>query len=202
MDLTGFRATSVADLSGLAGMVSMGSRVILRWILAATLLPVILLGLYAGAIQIHRLVRYDPIYFAPEYVEKYDVPGSVARALEGALQSGDQALLAELQGRRRPAEFYTSPSMVFALMLESTDRFFTYSYFDMQSLERHTYHVERIDGRYVIMQSDAYYYLYSGRWLATFLPLAIAWWALVLVVVLAMGVYYLSARMREQMYAR
>lgn len=179
----------------------MRSRIGLRWILPAILVPVILLGLYVLAVQIHGLVRYDPVYFTPEYVATYETSGSVARALEGALQTGDQTLLAELQGRRRPSSFYTSPSMVFALLLERTGSFFTYSYFDMKTLERHTYHIEQINGRYVVTQPDAYYYLHSGRWSATFLPLASAWWALMIVVMLAMWVSHISAQMRERMYA-
>jgi len=180
----------------------MKSQVGLRGLLAATLLPLMLLGLYVLAIQIHGMVRYDPVYFEHEYVEKYDTPGSVAWTLERALQSGDEALLAELQGRRRPGSFYAAPSVIFTMLLERTDRFFTYSYFDMKTFNRHTYHIEQVGNRYVVMQSDAYYYLHSGQWLTVFLPLAITWWALLLVAALAMWIHNSSTRLREQMYTR
>ena len=171
-----------------------------RWVMLATLVPLLVLGLYVLAIQIHGLMRYDPAFFTDEYVEQYGTPGAVARALETALQNDDQMLLAELQGRQRPAEFYTSPSIIFVMMWERTDRYFTYLYFDMQTFERHTYHFEEVDGRYVAMQPDPYFYLSSGRWVLVFLPIAIAWWAIEIVAVLAVVLYRLSARMREQMY--
>lgn len=173
----------------------------LRWVVLATLFPLLLLGLYVLAVQIHGLVRYDLAYFTEDYVEEYKTPGSVARALEGALREDDQVLQAELQGRRRPAKFYTSPSLIFVMMWERTDHFFTYLYFDMQTYERHVYHLEEVDGRYVAMQPDAYYFFHSGRWLVVFTPLAIAWWVVEIVVILAVVVFRLSARMREQMYA-
>ncbi len=171
-----------------------------RWVVAAALFPLVLLGLYALAMQIYSQVRFDPDYFAPEYREKYDTPGAVARTLEKALQSEDEALLAELQGRLRPASFTANPNIIFIMLWERSDRFFTYLYLDMQTYERQIYHFEKVRGRYVVTPPDAYYYLYSGRWVVGFVPVAIAWWLLEIVVVLAVWLYRLSARMREQMY--
>jgi hypothetical protein len=170
------------------------------WIIVAALVPLMLLGLYVTAIWIHSQVRFDPAYFTPAYVEMYETPGSVARVLEGALQSGDPVLLAELQGRRRPVAFEAHPSMIFVMLWELTDRFYTYLYLDMSSLERYTYHFEQIQGRYVVTDHDAYYYLHSGRWVIFFVPLAIAWWLVEIVVVLMLWISRLSAGVREQLY--
>lgn len=172
----------------------------IRWIVVATLVPLVLLGFYVLAIQLHSLTRYDPAYFTQKYVEMYETPGAVARTMEGALQTNDQVLLAELQGRQRPAKFYTSSSMSFVMLWEYTDRFFTYLYFDMQTYERHTYHFEEVDGRYVAMMPDPYFYFHSGRWVLVFFPLAISWWAIEIVVILVVLLYHVSARLREQMY--
>jgi hypothetical protein len=174
----------------------------LRWVLAATLTPLILLGLFALVVLFHGLLRFDPAYFTEPYLERYGTPGGAARALETALQTDDRDLLAELQGRRRSVAFETSPRIIFVMLWDRDDRFFTYLYQDLQTYERYTYHFEEVKGRYVVTAPDAYYYWHSGSWLLTFLPAAIAWWLVEIVVVLAVWLYRLSARMRQQMYRR
>jgi hypothetical protein len=171
----------------------------LRWILVAVLLPLMLLGLYVLGMQVYGGLRYDLAYFAPEYVEKYNTPGSTAKAIETALQNGDRALMAELQGRR-PAAFEAMPNLVFIMLQERTARYNTYLYLNRDTYERYTYHVEKVRGRYVVTPPDAYYYLHSGRWIDIFLPAAIGWWVLDLAALLVVWFYRLSARMREQMY--
>jgi hypothetical protein len=171
-----------------------------RWVVAAALLPLVLMGLLALGVQIHDLVRYDPAYFSETYVERYGAPGAAARALERALQAGEQALLAELQGLQRTAAFETSPDMIFIMLWERGDRYISYLYFDMQTYERHMHYFEQVKGRWVVTPLDAHYYLHSGRWLRIFLPVAIVWWALEVVVVLSVALYRVSARLRAQMY--
>jgi len=178
-----------------------GSRYVnLRWVLAAALLPLLLAGLFALAVEIQALRRYDPAYFTITYVERYDTPGSVARVLERALQSDDRMLLAELQGLRRPASFQTSPDLIFVMLWERGDRYISYLYFDMQTYERHMYYFEQVGERWVVTPPDAWYYLHSGRWLGVFLPVAITWWLVQAVVVLVVLVFRLSARLRELRY--
>lgn len=150
----------------------------LRWILAVVLLPLEVAGLFALVVWAYGLVRYDPIYFAEIYVERYDTPEVTARALERALQTGDEALLAELQGLRWPAKFATAPTMSFAMLGERTDRYITYLYFDTLSLERYPHPLERVRGRWVVSPPDLHYYFYSGQWRRAFWPLAITWWLL------------------------
>ena len=157
-------------------MVKIQSYLNLRRVLAATLLPLVLAGLFVLGVKALGLVRYDPAYFTAEYAEQYDTPGAVARALEGALQSGDRELLAELQGLRRPAAFETNPKIIFIMLWERDDRYFTYMYLDMQTLRPHPHYVEKVKGRWVVSPADAHYYLHSGRWLVVFTPLAIVWW--------------------------
>jgi hypothetical protein len=170
-----------------------------RWVVLAALLPFMLLGLYVLSIYAYEMVRYDPAYFGQAYVARYDTPGATARALEKALQTGDRALMSELQGREAAA-FKPMPNLVFIMLWERTDRYYTYLYLDRETYERHTYYVEKVRERFVVTPPDAYYYLHSGRWVVVFLPLAIAWWVLEVIVVLAVWLYRLSARMREQMY--
>ncbi|MGC9335540.1 MAG: hypothetical protein ACP5JJ_15425 [Anaerolineae bacterium] len=169
-----------------------------RWILLVLLVPFIALGLLVVAIEAHSLIRYDPAYFADEYLDQYSTPSDVARTLEVALRTGDDVLLAELQALRWPAEFETGPSIVFTMLWERTDRYLTYLYVDMQSYERHPYHLELVHGRYVVAPEDLHYFLYSGQWKRVFFPLAIIWWVLGLA---AVGLVWLL-RVSEGMRAR
>ena len=181
-------------------MVKVKPYVNLRWVLAAALLPLVLAGLFVLVVQVQGLRRYDPTYFSATYTERYDTPGSVARALEGALQADDRELLAELQGLRRLAAFKTSPKLIFVMLWEHGDRYISYLYFEMDTYKRHVHYVEQVEERWVVSPPDAHYYFHSGRWLVVFTPLAIVWWFLEIVVTLAVLVYRLSARLRVQMY--
>ena len=61
----------------------------LRWILAVIVAPFVVLGLVVLAVNAYGAVRFDPVYFADEYVEQYGTPGAAARTLEQALKTGD-----------------------------------------------------------------------------------------------------------------
>jgi hypothetical protein len=171
-----------------------------RWIMIVVLAPFVLLGLLVLIVKAYGLVRYDAAYFADEYLERYSTPGDAARALEGALRTGDQALLVELQGLRWPAKLETSPSMIFVMLWERTDRYFTYLYFDMQTYERHPHYFEAVDGRWVVTPPDLYYYIHSGQWQRVFWPLAIVWWLLGTVVIGIVWLFRASERARARLY--
>jgi hypothetical protein len=171
-----------------------------RWILAVVLLPLVVLGLVVLATGITGLLRHDPAYFTETYVERYNTPGSVTRALETALQTDDQALLAELQGLRSPAAFETSPSLIFVMLWEHTDRYITYLYFNMKTYERHPHYIEEVNGRWVVAPPDLYYYMHSGRWQRVFLPLAIFWWVLGFVAIVLVWISRVTKRARARMY--
>ncbi|MFC2023249.1 hypothetical protein ACFLT5_00760 [Chloroflexota bacterium] len=172
----------------------------IRWTAMVVSMPLVSLGLLALGVQVYSLVRYDPVYFAAEYLERYDGPDKVARALEAALRTGDGILLAELQGLRSPSRFKASPAMALVMLLDSSDRYTTYLYLDRGSYERKAHHVEHVDGRWVVAPEDLYYHLNSGRWQLGYLRLAMAWW---LMSALALGALWLarrSGRLREWLY--
>lgn len=171
-----------------------------RWVALVVLLPFEVLGLLVLIVTAYGPVRHDPAYFADEYLERYSTPGDAALALEGALQSGDQALLAELQGLRRPAKFETGPSIVFVMMWERTDRYITYLYFDMQTYERHPQYFEMVEGRWVVTPPDLRYYIHSGQWQRVFWPLAIVWWLLGIVAIGMVWLFRASERARARLY--
>ena len=171
-----------------------------RAILFVALTPIIVLGLLFLAVWLYGLVRYDPAYFTEPYLSRYDTPGKTARALEQALQTNDPMLLAELQGLRHPAKFKTAPSMIFVMLLERTDRYFTYLYFDMQTYERYPHYFEEVNGRWVVSPPDLYYYIHSGRWLVVFTPIAIVWWLLGGLALGIVTVIRVSDRFRAKLY--
>lgn len=170
-----------------------------RWTVLVALVPLIVAGIFAATVKVGGLARYDSTFFTDTYRERYNTPGAVARALEPALQKDDEELLRELQGLRRPAKFETSPKMILVMLWEQGDRYFTYMYFDMDSMERHPHYVEEVKGRWVVAPADGHYYLHSGRWLTVWMPLAIVWWLVEAVVVLALWVHRMSSRVRSEM---
>lgn len=171
-----------------------------RWIVTVAITPFVVLGLLILVVKAYGLVRYDPIYFAEPYLGRYSTPGDVARAMEGALKSDDKALLAELQGLRWPAKFETSPSMIFVMLWDRTDRYFTYLFFDMQSYERYPHYFEKVNGRWVVSPDDLYFYVYSGQWQRVFWPLAIVWWLLGIVAIGIVWVFRASERARARLF--
>ncbi|MFC2030783.1 hypothetical protein ACFLWA_08665 [Chloroflexota bacterium] len=172
----------------------------LRWIAIVALLPLVVLGALALGVRIHGLVRFDRAFFTDAYRTKYPSAGSAARMLEQALQSDDRELLAELQGLRSPAEFATEPTMIFVMLLERTERYFTYLYFDMDSYERQPHYFEEVDGRWVVSPQDVYYYMRSGEWQRVFLPLALIWWLVGFLAIALVWLFRASERMRARLY--
>jgi hypothetical protein len=146
------------------------------------LAPFVALGLLVLAANLYGLVCHDPAYFTAEYLEEYGETSQVVRALELALQTGNRPLLAELQGLRWPRQFPTGDTISFAKLWQRAGRYVTYLYVDMDSYERYEYHLEQVHGRWVVAPEDVRYLLYSGQWRTFFLPAAITWWALGLVV--------------------
>jgi hypothetical protein len=147
-----------------------------------------LLGLVVSVAKVYGLVRYDPAYFGETYTTQYASAGAVAKALESALQTNDQSLLAELQGLRWPARFATGPTITWVQLWERTDRYATYLYFDVSRYEPYPYHVEEVRGRWVVSPPDVYYFVESGAYKNVFLTFSLIWWASGAV---SMGVFYL-----------
>lgn len=172
----------------------------LRMAIILMALPLLLAALFVLVAWIQGLNRFDPAYFTPRYIARYEAPGAVARDLEGALQTGDAQLMAELQGMRHPRIFEASPKMIFTMLWERRDRFVSYMYFDMNTYHRHMHYFEQVGERWVVSPTDFYFHFYSGEWLKVFLPVGIAWWILGSVAILVVVVFRLSARMRENIY--
>lgn len=169
------------------------------WILAILAFPLMVLGIVAAAAQVGALVRYDPAFFAEPYVALYGTPGAAAQALELALQEGDDSLLAELQGLRRPRRFEANSSISFVELWDRNDWYVTYLYFDELTYQRYLYAFEQVGERWVLAPDDLYYAMRSGRWKELFLPLAAGWWILAGIGLAATWLLRSSRRFREWM---
>lgn len=145
-------------------------------ILVVGLTPFILLGMVVSLAKAYGLVRYDPAYFTEPYLVEYNTPGAVAKALESALQTDDQVLLAELQGLRFPGRFDTSPTITWVQQWARTERYITYLYFDVSAYKPYLHQIEEKRGRWVVSPPDVYYFVESGEYKRVFLTFSLTWW--------------------------
>lgn len=171
-----------------------------RWALVAAL-PLALSAVFVLTVLVLSPFRYDPAYFSEGYSERYPRPGPTALALDRALRTDDDELLAELEGLRWTVPLETSPTLNLAVLVESDERYHYYLYFDTRTYDRHTHAVEEVRGRWVVAPPDAHFYLYSGRWLRVAGPVTVLWWFLELTVLLMRWIFRASARYREGMYS-
>lgn len=175
-------------------------------ILAVTIVPLVLAAIYILAILFARLVRYDPAFFTESYITQYDTPRSVITALEEGLQTGDQELLAELQGLRWPHSF-TIGDFYWKACIDQGDGYFSYVYLNMdvpylELYERRVYHTIYIRGRWIAASSDADFLLRTGRWVWAWVPITTGWWIVEIAMIVSLVVYRSMARFRETLYSR
>ena len=106
-----------------------------------------------------------------------------------------------LQGTRRiTANFEPRPRLIFAVLYSLDGGYFNYLYVDARTFERVIQHVKEIDGRYVVVPENLYYYIDSGRWQAIFGPLLLTWWTVVVVATGALWIYRITARTRRELF--
>jgi hypothetical protein len=167
-----------------------------RWALAVALPPFAVLGLLTLGVRLYAWVRYEPAHFAPAAVERYQAAGAAAGMLEQALQGGDTALLAEVEGLRWPVRLPTGPDISLVMLWERNDRYSTYLYFDRATYQRYLYSFEYVRGRWVAAPPDLVLGMHTGGWRGAFLAAATAWWVLGTAALCAGWWFRRSARMR------
>lgn len=157
--------------------------------MTAAIIPLVAVALYVGIVRLVNLDRYDPAYFTPEMVSTYSTPRSVAGKLAEALETNDQAALAQLEGLRHPVAFAPGET----LSIELLRKVETSSYFMVMIASRkaETYKVYQLGparGRWVVVPEDDFYIVDSGRWAAIWLPLALIWWLIEVSTLIVLGV--------------
>ncbi len=171
-----------------------------RWLRAVGLVlaPLLIAGVYILGVQIHSQFRYDAAYFSSEYQAKYDSPGMVAIDLERALQQGDMTLYTELTGLKRFSDILApKPELHFSILIDVDEQgYFHYLYFDFDTYHRQTHYIKEINGRWLVVPEDAFFYFDSGQWLKVFMPIAISWWVLLIAIGIMKGLSYLGSRTR------
>ena len=151
---------------------------------------------------VQAVTRYDATYFNAEYETRYPSPGLVASDVEQALRQGNETLWLETHGTSYMPAFEPNPNVIFATLLDTQGEYFNYLFFDFRTYDRYTYHVKSVNGRYVVADEDVYYYVDSGRWTATIMPLAYIWWLLILLYTAIKALSRYMAGVRDQMYRR
>jgi hypothetical protein len=175
---------------------------LINWRLLIVLLslPVLIGALFIAGMELYKNYRYDIEYFSTEYAERYNTPGSVARALEVAMQAADTNLIAELNGiRARPKAFEPNPSLILTILIEVKEEYFHYLYFDMATFRRYPRYIKEVDNRWVHVPGDAYYYYDSGEWMKVYSPIAITYWILVCAIFLGILFFRMTRRARIRM---
>jgi hypothetical protein len=187
------------------------------------LLPLLFLIIYGVLVEATSRDRFDERYFTAAYIEKYDTPGAVLAAMEEALITRDEAVIAELQGRTDPVVFNYTPNLrryglyevsqgarIFNSSHElSNDEwqtvvdeatFLTYIYYVPDAPGRVNIHVEQVDGRWVLTTLDPYVVWSSGRWVTAFVPLLVIYWLGLVGVVGGVWVYRASMELNEEIF--
>ncbi len=166
------------------------------------LLPLFAAGLYIMFVRIEALFRYDQTLFTSDYQKQYASPGSVAIAIEQALNTGDLSIFTELTGLRsrfRPPE--ANPNLRLMVLIDVSEAgYYQYLYFDVKNYHRFVFNTKQVDGRWVMAPQDTYYYLDSGDWLLFFTPFLSLWWSLLAVISASVGIFTLAKRFRQQLY--
>jgi len=171
------------------------------YVIGLLLLPIAVVLVLHGVRAVQEQTRYDEAYFAEEYLNQYETPGSVAIDLEQALRHGDSQLMAALVGTRSgPAPIVPRPSLIYVFLLSVDGDYFQFLYFNADDYNRLVQYVTEVRGRYVASEPDLYFYMDSGRWRGVAGPIAISWWILVSVFTAGVLVYRRMAVSRQLMY--
>ena len=174
----------------------------LRTILMAAAVPLVVALFYVVITSLSGLksFRYDQAYFSEDYSERYSVPSAVVIDLENALRAGDEDMMAALQGLRKPRMVETSPNVRMVILYEAGETYLSYLFWDTRTFDRYAFHVERINGRWVVAPEDATFFLRTGKWTSTWLPPAMIWWVAEVVVVAMIGISRLSRRSQMSLH--
>jgi hypothetical protein len=172
-----------------------------QYVFGLLLLPFALLALAFLVKWVQGLVRYDPVYFSAEYLERYEVPSGLLTDAETALRQGDAALFAQIQGTRQaPRGVEPLPNVRFLIYWDQYGKYSDYLFMDTRNYHRYMQHVKLFRGRYVSVPEGFYYYLDSGRWTYIFGPLLAIWWLIVILFTIGVWIYRSMAAVRKDMY--
>jgi len=174
----------------------------LGWILGLALVPLLAVLIFAVIVFVQRYDRYDEALFTSAYQERYRAPFIVSGLLVEVLQTGNDGLYEELTGlRKTPAIPEVNPDIIYGVLLEVDEaEYFHYMFIDKNTFKRSMYFLEEIDGRWVVAPEDVYFLYHSGEWLKAFLPLTIVYLLILLVIGTGIGVYRMTAKIREERF--
>lgn len=173
-----------------------------QYVIGLCLMPVFVLLLFFLAAWIQgKTIFYEP-YFSPEYQARYSTPDDLIVELEQALQIGDSAKIAELQGTRSaPKNLTPRPEMGFSIHVADQGPFKNYLFMDRADFHRLMAHLKWVNGRYVLVPENLIYYLESGEWTNTFFPVATIWWLVLGLFTVGMLFFRYMRKIRQEMFS-
>jgi hypothetical protein len=171
------------------------------YVLGLMVIPPVILAFLFLIAGIQGLLRYNPAYFTPEIVERYSQPVSLIDDLENAIEKGDSKQMAVLRGTRQvPRGLKPLPDVHFTIFWDQEGKYWNYLFQDTSTYTRYMQHLKIVNGRYVVVPENLYYYIDSGLWKTFFFPLAIIWWLIVALFTLGMWVYRTMIKVRKEIY--
>ncbi len=146
-------------------------------------------------------LRYDDALFAEAYQQKYDSPRAALDGLEQVFRTGDRTLLKELEGTRRARPLLMTSDLFGAVMWSREHNLYSYMYWDADTFDRYLFHLDEIGGRWVVVPEDAYFFLRTGLWQATWLPIALVYWLAEIAALFVIGLARMSRRWQRNRLA-
>jgi hypothetical protein len=165
--------------------------------------PILATGAVFVITFVQGQVRYNPEYFAEEYIERYQALNNFIIDLETAYKDGDENLVAVLQGTRATPEFVPpNPNIQFSFILNRQGDYENLIFWDTVTYVREVQHVKMVKGRFVLVPESLYYYVDSGIWPTVFTPPALYWWSIVLVITIGLWIYRFLGKVRKEIFTR
>ncbi len=172
------------------------------YVLGLMVLPPVVLVLLFLIAGIQGLLRYNPAYFTQEYLARYSQRVSVINDLENAIEKGDAGQMAIIRGTRQvPSGLKPLPDVHFTIFWDQEGKYWNYLFQDTSTYTRYMQHLRLVNGRYVVVPENLYFYMDSGLWKTFFFPLAIVWWVIVALFTLGTWLYRAMIRVRKEMYS-
>ncbi len=172
-----------------------------QYVIGLVLLPFLLLGIAMLTAFIQGRTRYDPAYFTQQYQDLYQNPDAVMARWEQAMQSGNAKRIQEIEGTNSgPGDIEALPAVQFVGFIGKDERYSDYLFLNWDNYHRYALHVKAHNGRYISVSEGIYYYIDSGRWVQTFIPLLVIWYVAMFLFTVGLWIYRYMAMVREQMY--
>ncbi|KAA3645026.1 MAG: hypothetical protein DWQ07_16655 [Chloroflexi bacterium] len=153
---------------------------ILLWIGGLALLPLLFAGIYILLVSPQERDRFDAQYFDTGFQQKYAGFADVLEAGQSLASSPEDGLYRELTGLTVPGTVpensLNGDVRYFRLPDDEPPDYRIIRYYEHLGKRSVVHYYTEVDGRWVLVPRDAYFYYDTGLWLQTWMPLTVTWW--------------------------